>query len=162
LTQVSGSGLGQTVEVAEIGQDVNAAGPMVILALRAGSGLNTFTVEFYGSGFGDMTNLNTHTLGGATGNFDYPVGGGSYQNNENALFVLGANAGATVTWNRFNTESSYDTVTVYQWTGSSYAQMGAYSGSSLPPNHSSATGSFAVRFTSDSSVTSTGFGFSWA
>ena len=90
-----------------------------------------------------------------------PLDGSSYANNADCMWLLECSDAAlapTLTFTEFNTESNFDFLYIYDGDSTSSPQIGSsLSGTSTP---SSAVGSGAqmyVRFTSDGSVTRSGF-----
>ena len=63
----------------------------------------------------------------------------------------------TLTFTEFNTESGYDKVYVYDGSSTSAPLLGSFSGSSIPGPLTSSGGTMLVHFTSDGSVTESGW-----
>ncbi|KAI8494845.1 hypothetical protein Bbelb_274500 [Branchiostoma belcheri] len=82
----------------------------------------------------------------------YPVG---YGNNEHCVYTISAPSGNFVRldFQAFDLESGYDKLTISE--GGTQTQR--YTGSSLPPTYISSTNAVQLVFTSDGSVTSSGF-----
>jgi len=93
----------------------------------------------------------------------YDNGGtGSYSNSTSGtLTIYPSTTGNAVKlqFSEFNTESSCDILYVYNGTSTSAALLGSYSGSSIPADITATnlSGALTLRFTTDGSVTSTGF-----
>jgi Zn-dependent metalloprotease len=100
-------------------------------------------------------------LTASSGTFTDGSGSADYNNDANCAWLI-APAGATsitLTFTAFNTESGYDYVTVYNGPDDSYAQLGRWSGVSLPSSVSTTNGVGAmyIKFTSDENVTGDGW-----
>jgi len=97
---------------------------------------------------------------GNTGVIQDHYGGGNYLDNQNCTWLVDPNEpfdSITLTFNRFDTEPSYDFVRVEDgWTGNSLL-IGSYSGSNIPPPTVATSGVMSVRFSSDEGITKTGF-----
>ena len=90
--------------------------------------------------------------------------GGNYSNNEFCDFLIQPTNATTITlsFSAFNLESGFDFLTVYDGsTSGSPVLANNLSGTSLPGSVTSTGGSLLVRFTSDGSVTRSGFISSW-
>jgi hypothetical protein len=162
---------GNQVQIANVGQDYTLSGNFFLVTLTVGAGANRgFSLDWYSSGFagGPPSFSGYAALTTPTGSFSYPVGGGQYGNSENALFIISPDAAGprTLTFTRMDVENdsscSYDAVSVLTWVNNQYSQIAKFCGNSLPTPFNLPTGLALVTFTSDSSVTGTGFGFSWA
>jgi secreted trypsin-like serine protease len=171
VTKYDSVGPGQQFRLTDAGDDFNLSGGIYLLTFIAGpsAGSQGFSVEFYSSGFGDSTPAFSGyaSLNATTGTYSYPEGGGQYRNGENAVFVVNpAVAGdRTVTFSRVDIENdsqcSYDAVAVFIWSNNQYLQSGRFCGSSIPAPFQAPGGLALVTFTTDSSVTATGFTFGW-
>ena len=71
--------------------------------------------------------------------------------------TLSANKNIRLIFFRFQTESSYDKVRVYNDGSSSSSLLGEFDGSSLPSAITSSNNALYIRFTTDGSSTETGF-----
>lgn len=83
--------------------------------------------------------------------------GGCYTNGMNCYWSFSSSARMQLIFTRFNTESNYDYVSVYDGDSTSSQQIGYFSGSSIPSPIHSTSDKLYVRFTSDGSVTTSGF-----
>jgi hypothetical protein len=86
-------------------------------------------------------------------------GSGDYLNDQDCSWLIQPSGGGTITINftSFNTESGYDYVRVYDGSSSTASIIGDFSGSSLPASISSTGNRLFITFTSDGSVTESGF-----
>ena len=97
------------------------------------------------------------------GNFvDSGGASGNYSNNENITTTICATNPTdlvTVTFTSFNVENSFDFLNVYDGNSATGTLLGTYTGTTLPPAMTNSTpgGCLTFVFTSDSSVTSTGW-----
>jgi len=154
------------IEAPAIGEDIYTDHPRYAIILSTGAaGLSEpIVIEYYASQWpipvDPFTRLELHNA--VSGSIVHPENGGNYADNEHAAFLIGGLAPARVTWTRFDTESSYDSVKVYQWLNGNFALQGTHSGTVMPPTYFSDSGLFLVTFTTDSSVTRTGFTFNWS
>ena len=90
--------------------------------------------------------------------------GSNYSNNEFCDFLIQPTGASSVTliFSAFNLESGFDFLTVYDGsTSASPTLINNLSGNSLPSSVTSSGGTMLVRFTSDTSVTSSGFIANW-
>ncbi|CAM1345488.1 CUB domain-containing protein [Tenacibaculum amylolyticum] len=104
------------------------------------------------------------TLTANNGSFtDGSATSSNYTNNRNCTWLIRPTSGNRVTLNfsRFNTENRYDVVTVFDGTDANARELGSFSGASVPAAITSTGGAMFVRFTSDRSVTSTGWAASY-
>ncbi|WP_106794594.1 CUB domain-containing protein [Aquimarina sp. Aq78] len=99
------------------------------------------------------------TLTANSGNFEDGSGAQNYANNRNCTWLIKPGNGGTVTLNfdSYNTESNYDFVTVYDGENANATQLGRFSGAAVPNQIVSTGNAMFVRFTSDGSVTATGW-----
>lgn len=80
-----------------------------------------------------------------------------YNNSLSCKWIITSNTRLELAFIRFETESSYDKVKVYNGPHSSSTLIGQYGGSSLPGRITSSSSELYVTFTSDGSVTKSGF-----
>ena len=76
-------------------------------------------------------------------------------------WTLSANTNIRLVFFRFQTEGSLDKVRVYNGISSSSSLLGDFDGSSLPSAITSSNNALHIRFTTDGSVTNTGFAASY-
>lgn len=132
----------------------------IIRALLLFSGLILAFPSAYGAAIcGPSSSTNaTDTLTDSGGS------GSNYSNNEFCEFLIqptGASS-VTLTFSAFNLESGFDFLTIYDGpTSGSPVLANNLSGTSLPSSVTSSGGTMLVRFTSDFSVTRSGFITSW-
>ena len=86
---------------------------------------------------------------------------GEYSNSMDCSWTLSANTNIRLIFFRFQTESSYDKVRVYNGGSSSSSLLGEFDGSSLPSAITSSNNALYIRFTTDGSSTETGFAASY-
>ena len=89
-----------------------------------------------------------------------------YNNNEAMAWVIGVQTAKRVTlhFTNFDTESSFDFVTVFSCTDlscSNAVQLRSFSGTNMPADVTSSTGFMRIVWTSDYSVTYTGWTAEW-
>jgi len=96
------------------------------------------------------------------GAFSYP-GSGQYDDNEDRTFLVSpAPAGAReFVFTKFDVEATYDIVYASVLQNGQYVPVGQWSGSAPAAPIVAPEGGFSIRFTSDSSVTYTGFSVMW-
>ena len=82
---------------------------------------------------------------------------GTYLNNMNCNWTISSNAKLELAFIRFQIESGYDFVKVYDGPTSSSTLIGEYDGDSLPTLITSSSHELFMSFTSDGSVTNPGF-----
>eukprot|EP00698_Gefionella_okellyi_P003646 TRINITY_DN13415_c0_g1_i1.p1 TRINITY_DN13415_c0_g1~~TRINITY_DN13415_c0_g1_i1.p1 ORF type:complete len:379 (-),score=72.47 TRINITY_DN13415_c0_g1_i1:26-1162(-) len=104
------------------------------------------------------------TMTGYFGSFQSNPPNEQYTNNLNCGWIISVpgSSSITLTFTRFATEAGYDIVRVYQGTSSSGVLQNSYSGSSIPSTLTVWSGSVFVQFTTDSSITNTGWAASYA
>ncbi|MDD4150335.1 MAG: glycine-rich protein, partial [Bacteroidales bacterium] len=109
----------------------------------------------------NMSNGSTTIICGNTYNF-YDSGGASseYTNSQNLTHTFTSSNGSplTITFTSFNTESSWDKMTIYNGVGTGGTiLLNAYSGTTIPASVTSTGSSLTVLFTSDGSNTRAGW-----
>ncbi|MFK7799273.1 MAG: CUB domain-containing protein, partial [Aureispira sp.] len=94
-----------------------------------------------------------------SGSFDDGSGTSNYQNNANCSWLIQPANGYTITLNfsQFNTENSFDFVRVYDGNSNAATLLGTFDGTSIPSSITSSGGAMLVEFTSDGSVTRSGW-----
>ena len=101
----------------------------------------------------------------STGNL-YDSGGPTawYGNSENCGFLidLSCNSPITLSFSSFNLESGYDYLRVYDGPNDTYTLLLNATGISTPSNVVSTGGQMYVKFTSDATVTRSGFAATWS
>lgn len=99
-------------------------------------------------------------LSAATGTFsDGSAATANYVENSNCQWLIqpaGANI-VTLSFNRFNTQNSFDFVRVYDGSNNSAPLLGTFSGTTIPPTINSSGGSLFVEFISNGFTNSTGW-----
>lgn len=95
----------------------------------------------------------------------YDSGGptGNYGNNENCAFQINppCNRAITIIFNSFNTENLLDVLRIYDGTSTAGTLILAASGTAIPSPVTAYSGSVFIVFTTDISVTRTGFEMVW-
>ena len=108
----------------------------------------TYTVPYSGN----------NSIVASSGTICDHAGTGNYSNNANGYTVINPVSGnVRLTFTAFNTETSFDYVTVFNGVGVGGTQLYNGSGTLMPPVINSTTGPLTIRFTSDGSVTAPGF-----
>jgi hypothetical protein len=100
------------------------------------------------------------TVNACSGNFyDSGNAGGTYTNNENSTFTICSNSGncVRVSFSAFNIESGWDYLYIYNGPSTASPLIGTYTGLTSPGVVTSTTGCLTFRFTSDGSITSSGW-----
>ena len=102
----------------------------------------------------------TTNLTGVTGTFDDgSLAAANYVENSDCKWLIqpaGANK-IFLSFNRFDTQASFDTVTVYDGATTSDPILGTFSGNSIPPSLISSSGSMLVAFKSNGFLEATGW-----
>ena len=119
---------------------------------------------WYAVGIGNDPNSfcsGTTSLTASSGTFTDGSGSANYGNNSSCKWVI-APAGATqisLNFTAFDTEATYDIVTVYDGPDDSYPVLANWWGNTLPPTISTTAGvgAMCVKFTSDASDTFSGW-----
>ena len=86
---------------------------------------------------------------------------GEYSNGMTCSWTLSSNTNIRLVFFRFQTEGTHDKVRVYNGRSSSSSFLGEFDGSSLPSVITSSNNALYIRFTTDGSVTKTGFAASY-
>lgn len=114
-----------------------------------------------GGGGGCLPNMGNCSDVACSGNFYDPGGvSGSYGNNASFTHTICSSTPGnclSVNFTSFSTESGFDFLTIYDGPNTSSPVIGTYSGSTSPGSVTSTTGCLTFRFTSDGSVTGTGW-----
>ena len=105
--------------------------------------------------------------GEPSGTFSDGSGNSNYDNNEDCWWLISAPGGdISVSFSSFDTESGYDYVSIYRCdtaTCDDSSEILRQAGTLSPSNvYSSSTGFLKVTFTSDGSVTRSGFTGTWS
>lgn len=112
-------------------------------------------------GLGAQTFTQTNgTVSACSGNYyDSGGAGGTYTNNENSTFTICSNSGncVRVSFTAFDLESGWDYLYIYDGPTTGSPLIGTYTGTTSPGVVTSTTGCLTFRFTSDGSVTYTGW-----
>ena len=89
----------------------------------------------------------------------YDSGGesGQYSNSESMTATFTSTGSITLTFTSFNTESSFDKITVYDGTTSGTVLLNEYSGTTLPSQVTATSGRMTIVWTSDTSVPKDGW-----
>jgi trypsin len=166
--------VGAHTEITTVGQNVTVLGGLLLVTLSVGSGTTGkgFSLEYYSSGFGADSGKPT-TFGKLTedyGEYSHPVGGGEYDNGERTLFLINTETPVAttkaLTFTRFDVEAdsdcAYDAVRTYNWSNNRFNLLSTNCGSSLPAQQTLPGGLGLVAFTTDSSITESGFTFRWS
>jgi Zn-dependent metalloprotease len=117
--------------------------------------LNSVRQAWYAVGIGNDPNnfcSGTTNLSASNGTFSDGSGSANYSDNATCKWVI-APAGATqisLNFTTFNTETTYDIVTVYDGPTESYPVLATWWGNTLPPTITSTSGAMCIKFTSDS------------
>ena len=118
------------------------------------SEFNSVRQAWYAVGIGNDPNnfcTGTTNLSASNGTFSDGSGSANYNDNSNCKWVI-APAGATqisLNFTTFNTEATYDIVTVYDGPTEAYPVLATWWGNTLPPTITSTAGAMCVKFTSD-------------
>ncbi|MBX7243479.1 MAG: hypothetical protein K1X92_17195, partial [Bacteroidia bacterium] len=98
-------------------------------------------------------------LNACPGLFEDGSGSNNYGNNSNCSWLIQPNNATSVTLNftQFQTQANTDIVTVYDGTTTGAPVLGTFSGGTIPPAVTSSGGSMLVVFTSNGSVTNSGW-----
>ena len=99
-----------------------------------------------------------YALSGAEGTVEHPAGSDEYDVSESKCWHVPCAGTLQLTWTQFETESSYDHVTLYKEAG--LQQVWKKSGTAVPAA-STISGGAMLRFKSDHSVNRLGFTVSW-
>ena len=129
---------------------------------------NSVRQAWYAVGIGNSPNSpcsGTTNLTASSGTLTDGSGLANYNDNANCIWVIKP-AGATqisLNFTAFNTELSYDFVRIYDGPDDTYPLLGTYSGNTLPLTISTTAGigAMCVKFTSDTSNTSSGWSASY-
>lgn len=125
---------------------------------------NAVRQAWYAVGIGNDPNSacsGTTSLSASSGTITDGSGSANYGNNSNCKWVI-APAGATqitLNFTSFNTEATYDIVTVYNGPDDTYPVLATWWGNTLPPTISTTAGvgAMCIKFTSDTSNTLSGW-----
>ncbi|OWY23806.1 PKD domain-containing protein [Sphingobacteriales bacterium UPWRP_1] len=106
----------------------------------------------------------TTTLNTCSGTLSDGSGSNNYSNNLNCSWLInpGGATAITLTFSSFNTEAGFDFVKVYNGSNSSAPLLGSYSGTTLPAAVTANSGTMFIKFTTDVSVTLSGWSASYS
>jgi Zn-dependent metalloprotease len=117
---------------------------------------------WYAVGLGNDPNnfcSGTTSLSASNGSFSDGSGSASYGDNATCKWVI-APAGATqisINFTAFDTEATYDIVTVYDGPTEAYPVLATWWGNTLPPTITSTGGAICIKFTSDNDTNFSGW-----
>ncbi|MEN9998258.1 MAG: hypothetical protein RI922_1248, partial [Bacteroidota bacterium] len=121
-------------------------------------------ILFFGRAMAQTYTMTNGSISACSGTFYDPGGTGTYGNNQTFVYTICPSApGAKVIVNftTFDLENSYDFLQVYDGNSTAAPSLGTYTGSAGPgiatASVSNATGCLTFRFTSDGSVTYSGW-----
>ena len=123
---------------------------------------NSVRQAWYAVGIGNDPNLacsGTTNLTASSGTFSDGSGSANYDNNATCSWLI-APAGATqisLNFTAFDTEDTYDKVTVYDGPNDTYPVLATWWGNTLPPTITSTAGAMFVKFTSDNTLNFSGW-----
>ena len=119
---------------------------------------------WYAVGIGNDPNSfcsGTTNLTSPSGTITDGSGSADYQNNSNCTWIIAPPGATQITLNftSFDTETDYDTVFVYDGPDDTYPVLATWWGNTLPPTitTTSGVGAMTVKFTSDGSITESGW-----
>jgi trypsin len=163
----------QHIQINSVGQDVLVQGGFILFtfSVAVGStGSQGFSLEYYSSGFETESSKPTTFKRFTTdaGEYSHPAGGGQYGNGERTVFLINS-ANLVVSkrldFTRFivedDFECSFDAVRIYDWSNDRFNLLSTECGSVLPDAQTLPRGLGLVAFTTDDSITATGFTFRW-
>jgi len=144
-------------------------GPVILLTLDARANGNGFDLEFYGTSYGGATDsVHDHLHnGGASGNQNFPVGGGEYRDNAFATFVVNPDGASQVSlqFTRLDIEGgscAYDWVQVFAYRNGQWSSVSNKICGGNPPSEQFMGEVLVIFFKTDSSITETGFTYQWS
>ncbi|XP_035702579.1 cubilin [Folsomia candida] len=169
LSARSRGGITPQEKLDTIGQNVTMYHRTLILTLSVGHApTQGFKLEFYSSGSPQNSDLSGHALlTEAKGNYTYPVNGGQYGNNENALFAIAPSVPGqpTLRFSRVDLENDSgcmrDPVRIFNWFDNGYLEVARFCGSTIPTSVTFQDGAGLILFVTDASLTATGFEFQY-
>jgi len=106
----------------------------------------------------------SRTLSGTAGTFEDGSGNANYQNNINCSWLIDPDmmvAKIKLSFEKFDTESGNDVVTVYDGASTAAPVLGTFSGSSIPAVITSSSNSMLIVFTSNGTTNASGFNASY-
>jgi PKD repeat protein len=137
----------------------------VTLVVTNSFGQDSITKTSYIHVVSQLNMCSVTTTNAPNGQF-YDSGGptGGYLDNENCTLLIdpGCALSITITFSQFSTESCCDHLTIYDGPNATYPQILYASGSSIPSPVTANSGKMFIRWTSDGSVTSTGWAATWS
>jgi len=150
-----------------VGTNYTVGGGVLLITLSTSSSSNSsrsLTLDIFSSGYAASVLSGFAALTSSNGSYSYPVDGGNYRNNENAVFVVSPSGASstTLTFTRFNVESSWDNLYVYSLLSGQFVRVATLTGSQIPAPVTLAQGVGFLTFVSDSSVTLGGFAFNYS
>ncbi len=169
----NGNATSWEIEIVETGNSPTGVGvsaptnPFTITSLNSSTDYNVYVRSSCGSGnFSDWTLSSIFTTGADFCNGDnfYDSGGagGNYSDGESIITTIAPSTGfnvVTVQFNSFNTEGCCDFLKIYDGPDTTATLLGTFGGSTNPGTFTSThgTGALTFWFTSDGSVTSSGW-----
>ncbi|CAL4091936.1 unnamed protein product, partial [Meganyctiphanes norvegica] len=96
-----------------------------------------------------------------SGTIRHPANGGNYRNSENCTWIIQASAIIYITFVRFNTEAGFDHLYIRDGEAFDSPVLKRFSGNNVPTAFRTRGNTALLHFTSDGSVTRTGFELQW-
>ena len=124
---------------------------LAVVLLSTGNLFGQTTINLTGNISRELTCGTTYYF------FDSGGENGDYLNNESYTATFTATGNIILSFSEFDTESSYDKITVYDGTTSGTALLTNYSGYTLPSNLTATSGTMTVVWSSDVSYTYSGW-----
>jgi gliding motility-associated-like protein len=119
-----------------------------------------FFVILFSFDLSAQTSMSSGTLNQCGGTYLDPAGTGNYVNNANVTqTICSPTAGQCITlqFTAFNLENNFDYLRIYNGTSAAAPLLATLTGTTIPGQITSTTGCLTLVFTSDGSVTSTGW-----
>lgn len=142
---------------------ITSSGNAIYVVFHSDSSVSSsysgFTIQYvsFGSFEANCVSSQSYHITGASGTF----GCDGYGSSVTVTWLIESFGNIFVNFDQFNTELNYDLVRIYDGSSDSAPLIATYSGTTAPPI-SSAGNSMFIKFTSDSSITRTGFSATFA
>ncbi len=146
--------LGDSTPGASYSTNTGSSPRTAAIAVAGGGLARTVTVARDGS-----SACSNATLTSNSGSFNDGSGSSNYGDNLRCSWLIDVRSGSIITLNfsNFDTESTYDVVSVYDGSSSSSTLLGSFSGSSVPSSVVSSSDRMYVTFTTDGNGTASGW-----
>ncbi|CAL4159149.1 unnamed protein product, partial [Meganyctiphanes norvegica] len=139
--------------------------PKTVFSSRSSTIFSTMISSGHSSFWPTFYTTNNPDCGGdynsSSGRIRHPLSGSNYHNNEHCVWIIRAGSPLKMTFVTFDTETGYDYLYIRDGNNNASPLLGTFHGDSVPSPVQTRTNEAHLLFTSDGSVSRTGFELQW-